>query len=291
MRHLWIMTIATDVLRMQWNAVRRHPWTVLGILLCVAGVLELAIRHEELPKALAYLGAMVLCAFIIDLLAQLFPTQWEFPVRRPEREATLVVGIEVLAVVLMILLFVVFRLNTLPVAWKIASIPAMAIIFPIALPLVLLWWKYKPAELGIRFNAMSWVFLPVLLITAGTAYVVAPDEFTLSKILASEGVVGALITGLITAGLSEEFVRMVLHTRVGAYLRNPAVGWFFATLVWAFLHSPNWYAKGGDLYEALMGAVRIVPLGLMWGYITYRTKSLLPATLVHGMNVWGLQNF
>ena len=40
-----------------------------------------------------------------------------------------------------------------------------------------------------------------------------------------------------------------------------------------------------------MGAVRIVPLGLMWGYITYRTKSLLPATLVHGLNVWGLQNF
>jgi membrane protease YdiL (CAAX protease family) len=285
------MTTATDVLHMQWNAARRHPWTVLGILLCVAGVLELAIRHDELPKALAYLGAMLLCAFIIDLFAQWFPTQWEFPVRRPEREAAFVVGIEVLAMVLMILLFVVFRLNTLPVAWKIASIPAMAIIFPIALPVVLLWWKYKPAELGIRFNAMSWVFLPVLLITAGAAYVVAPDEFTLSKILASEGVVGALITGLITAGLSEEFVRMVLHTRVGAYLRNPAVGWFLATLVWAFLHSPNWYAQGGDLYEALMGAVRIVPLGLMWGYITYRTKSLLPATLVHGFNVWGLQNF
>ena len=84
---------------------------------------------------------------------------------------------------------------------------------------------------------------------------------------------------------------MALQTRVGAYLRNPAVGWFFATLVWAFLHSPKWYADGGDLYEALMGAVRIVPLGLMWGYITYRTKSLLPATLVHGLNVWGLQNF
>ncbi len=285
------MTKAIDVLRMQWNAVRRHPWTVLGILLCVAGVLELAVRHEELPKALAYLGAMLACVFIVDLFAQWFPTRWEFPVRRPEREAALVVGIELLAIVLAVLLFVVIKLSELPMVWKIASLPAMAIIFPIALPLALLWWKYKPAELGIRFNAMSWVFLPVLLITAGTAYLVAPTQFTLSKILASEGVVGALITGLITAGLSEEFVRMALHTRVGAYLRNPAVGWFFATLVWAFLHSPKWYADGGDLYEALMGAVRIVPLGLMWGYITYRTKSLLPATLVHGLNVWGLQNF
>lgn len=68
-----VMTRAIDVLHMQWNAVRRHPWTVLGILLCVAGVLELAIRHEEQPKALAYLGAMLVCAFIIDLFAQWFP--------------------------------------------------------------------------------------------------------------------------------------------------------------------------------------------------------------------------
>ncbi|MBK9289138.1 MAG: hypothetical protein IPN38_16000 [Flavobacteriales bacterium] len=27
-----------------------------------------------------------------------------------------------------------------------------------SLPLVLLWWKLRPVELGIRFNAMSWVF-------------------------------------------------------------------------------------------------------------------------------------
>jgi len=131
----------------------------------------------------------------------------------------------------------------------------------------------------------------VLLVTAATAYLAAPEDFTLGSLLASEGVVGALVTGVITAGLSEEFVRMVLQTRLGAYLRNPAIGWFIATLIWAFLHSPKWYADGGDLYEALMGAVRIVPLGLMWGYITHRTKSLLPATLVHGFNVWGLQNF
>lgn len=279
------------VLRMQWATMRRYPLTVACIGLSICGVLELAARHGELPKALAYLGAMLTCAFIVDLFACWFPTQWEFHVRRPQREAAVAVGIELLAIVLMILLFVVFQLNSLPTAWKIASLPAFAIIFPIALPLILLKWKYRPAELGIRFNTMSWVFLPVLSITAGTAYIIAPEDFTLGTMLASEGVVGALVTGIITAGLSEEFVRMVLHTRVGAYLRNPANGWFLATLIWAFLHSPKWYADNGDLYEALMGAVRIVPLGLLWGYITHRTKSLMPATLVHGFNVWGLQNF
>jgi len=285
------MTNMIGVVRMQWGTMRRHPWTVVCILLCIVGVLELAVRHAELPKALAYLGAMLACAFIVDLFARWFPTQWDFPVRRPHRETALAVGIELLAIVLMILLFVVFQLNNLSTAWKIASLPAFAIIFPIALPLILLKWKYRPVELGIRFNAMSWVFLPVLLVTAATAYLAAPEDFTLGSLLASEGVVGALVTGVITAGLSEEFVRMVLQTRLGAYLRNPAIGWFIATLIWAFLHSPKWYADGGDLYEALMGAVRIVPLGLMWGYITHRTKSLLPATLVHGFNVWGLQNF
>lgn len=285
------MTLVIDVFRSQWAAIRRHPWTVWAMLLSVAGVLHLAVRHDELPKALAYVAAMYVSVFVVDLFARMFPTDLEFPVRRPKREAALVVGIELLAIVLAVLLFVVFTLSELPVAWKIASIPAMAIIFPIALPLVLLYWKYRPAELGLRFNAMSWVFLPILLITMGTAYLSAPADFTLGRLLASEGLLGALITGFITAGLSEEFVRMALQTRVGAYLRNPAVGWFFATLVWAFLHAPNWNAKGGDLYEALMGAVRIIPLGLMWGYITHRTKSLIPATLVHGTNVWGLQNF
>ncbi|MBK7941600.1 MAG: CPBP family intramembrane metalloprotease [Flavobacteriales bacterium] len=257
----------------------------------MAGVLHLAVRHNEVPKAMVYLGAMLACVFVVDLFAGWFPTVMEFPVRRPGREAAFVVGIELLALVLAVVLFVLFPINKLPVAWKIASLPAMAIIFPIALPLVLLLWKYKPRELGLRFNSMCWVFLPVLLITAGAAYLADPDDFTVGTLLASEGVLGALVTGFITAGLSEEFVRMALQTRVGAYLRNPPLAWLFATLVWAFLHSPNWYAKGGDLYEALMGAVRIIPLGLMWGYITHRTKSLLPATLVHGMNVWGLQNF
>lgn len=285
------MSQAIDVVRSQCATIRRHPWTSLAVLLSVGGVLHLALRHNELPKALAYLAAMLACVIVVDLFARWFPTDQEFPVRRPKQEAALVVGIELLALVLAIVLFVLFPINTLPVFWKFASLPALAIIFPIVLPLVLLRWKYRPAELGLRFNAMGRVFLPVLLITATTAYLAAPHDFTLGRLLNEEGVLGALITGFITAGLSEEFVRMALQTRLGAYLRNPAVGWFFATLVWAFLHSPNWYAKGGDLYEALMGAVRIIPLGLMWGYITYRTKSLLPATLVHGMNVWGLQNF
>ena len=57
------------------------------------------------------------------------------------------------------------------------------------------------------------------------------------------------------------------------------------------MHAPKWYMEGHDLAEAVLVSIRIIPIGLMWGYLTYRTKSLLPATIVHGANFWSLQNF
>lgn len=74
-----------DVLWSEWVTIRRHPWTVLAILLSVAGVLHLALRHNELPKALAYLCAMLAAVFVVDLFAWLFPTNSVLPVRRPKR--------------------------------------------------------------------------------------------------------------------------------------------------------------------------------------------------------------
>ncbi len=125
----------------------------------------------------------------------------------------------------------------------------------------------------------------------GTAFLIAPQEVALHEVLASEGIIGALFMGIITAGLSEEFSRMLVQTRVGALLGNKPAGWFIASILWAFMHAPKWYGEDGDLYEALMGSLRIVPLGLLWGYITHRTQSIVPGTWVHGLNVWGLQNF
>ncbi|GBL35552.1 hypothetical protein EMGBS15_11470 [Filimonas sp.] len=93
------------------------------------------------------------------------------------------------------------------------------------------------------------------------------------------------------AGLSEEFFRVVGQTRLGVWTRSKGMGWFLTTFIWAFMHAPKWYGDGHDLTEAILGFLRIIPLGLMWGYLTPRTKSLLPSVIVHGMNIWGLQNF
>ena len=38
-------------------------------------------------------------------------------------------------------------------------------------------------------------------------------------------------------------------------------------------------------------AIRIIPIGLLWGFLSWRTRSWLPALVAHGFNLWGLQNF
>ncbi len=86
------MTIVTGILRMQWDTLRRHPWVATCILLCVAGVLELAVRHDALPKALAYLGAMLACVFLVDLFARWKATRGALPVQHPSREAIIVIS-------------------------------------------------------------------------------------------------------------------------------------------------------------------------------------------------------
>jgi membrane protease YdiL (CAAX protease family) len=95
---------------------------------------------------------------------------------------------------------------------------------------------------------------------------------------------------LLTAAVPEEFFRFAWQTRVGALRRNRAAGWFIASVAWAILHAPRFWDEGHSAIGTLMGVVDIVPLGLLWGYLMHRTRSLLPSTLLHATNIWGLQN-
>ena len=99
-----------------------------------------------------------------------------------------------------------------------------------------------------------------------------------------------LLATFVGAALPEETFRFLLQTRLGRAI-NPAAGWLIASYAWAFFHLPMWYAESGDVLASSLGCVRIVPLGLMWGYVTHRTGNLWTAWLLHGANLWGLQNF
>jgi len=60
--------------------------------------------------------------------------------------------------------------------------------------------------------------------------------------------------------------------------------------MWAALHLPHEFGASHSLAGSLTYAISIVPLGLLWGYLTMRTQSILPSILLHGTNLWGLQN-
>ena len=73
-------------------------------------------------------------------------------------------------------------------------------------------------------------------------------------------------------------------------MKNPAFGWLISSIAWAMLHGPVAYSQSHSTVQAMLSVIDIVPLGLLWGYLTHRTGSFLPSMLLHGLNFWGLQN-
>ena len=285
------MTLPLRTLQFQIAALRRNTWVAALVLIMAIAVMVYGAQHDHLPKAIAYVVAMVVGAFLVDLFTQWKAASSPFPVRQPKREALIVLACIALGYLALFLRFAWLDWEKVQGLVRLAILPLFGFVFPVFVALILLWLKYKPRDLGFRFPTSSWMFVPILLVTAGTAWLVAREDLTIGPILAEEGWTGLLLLGFLSAGLPEEFSRMLLQTRVGAWLKNPGVGWLIATVLWALMHAPKWIGEGADLYEGVMSSVRIIPLGLLWGYMTHRTRSLLPATLVHGMNVWGLQNF
>ncbi|HXS36709.1 MAG TPA: CPBP family intramembrane glutamic endopeptidase [Flavipsychrobacter sp.] len=249
--------------------------------------------HSNVIQAIGYLFAMWLCAYCIDLYAVMRPLKRDFVVRRPLLESVIAFISPVLGGVCILMRF------SGQIPWEqrpgIAKLPIflglILFLYPIALAIIMLLLKYKLKDLGFRVQG----FIPgivVLIITALTAYIVAPGRFTIHEVLQEGGgIIGALVMGFIYAALPEEFLRLILQTRFGALLRNTGAGWLIASLIWGLLHGPKWYGETKDFIETILSCLRIVPLGLMWGYLTHRTKSILPSILAHGMNVWGLQSF
>ncbi|MCC7501478.1 MAG: CPBP family intramembrane metalloprotease [Flavobacteriales bacterium] len=279
------------VLRMQWDTVRRHPFIAGLVVITAVAVMAYGVQHDRTLKAASYVVAMGLGAFVVDLFAQWRAAGPWLLVREPKREVLIVLGCTALGYLTLFARFVLLDWDSMQGLQRLTFIPLFGFVFPFFVALIMLWLKYKPRELGFSIAASVWMALPILILTAGSAWLVAPQDFTIGPILAEEGWSGLLVLGFLSAGLPEEFSRMLLQTRLGAWLKSPAVGWFIATVLWAFMHAPKWIGEGTDLYEGVMSSVRIIPLGLLWGYMTHRSNSILPAVFVHGLNVWGLQNF
>ena len=287
------------VLQLQLQKIKRNKFTFF-LLIALSGVViwfgnyhDRGAGHKNLVQALAYLFAMWLCSFCIDLYAHKKPAMETFPVRKPVQESLIVSVCLLLGAAFLLVRFMGSTpWEKMHVAYRISiGLGMLLFMYPIVASIIMLIKGYRLKDLGFRFKG----FIPaivVIIITAGTSVIAAPGRFTLQVVLQeSGGVAGALLEGFVYAALAEEVTRMLLQTRLGAALKNTGIGWFIASLAWALMHGPNWWNQSRDVTETVLSCIRIVPLGLMWGYVTHRTKSILPSILAHGLNVWGLQNF
>ncbi|MFZ1457710.1 MAG: CPBP family intramembrane glutamic endopeptidase, partial [Saprospiraceae bacterium] len=90
--------------------------------------------------------------------------------------------------------------------------------------------------------------------------------------------------------LFEEFSRFVIQSRFEKIIKTSGISILFATTIWAFMHFPVTVYKGANISNTIVYCIQIIPLGFVWGYLTQRTKSILPSTLIHGLNLGGFQN-
>jgi uncharacterized protein len=97
----------------------------------------------------------------------------------------------------------------------------------------------------------------------------------------------------IEAGLNEEFLfRAVLQTRLSAWFKSAWAGVFVTSLIFGVAHAPGLFIRGGpgvdgwstDPWQVVAYTCAVLaPMGLLFGLIYARTKSLLLVVLLHGL--------
>lgn len=95
------------------------------------------------------------------------------------------------------------------------------------------------------------------------------------------------------AGLCEEFLfRSVLQTRLTAWFNSAWAGIFVTSIVFGLAHAPGLFLRGSaatdgwsaDPWQTIAYSIAVLaPMGLLFGLIYARTKSLLLVVLLHGL--------
>jgi membrane protease YdiL (CAAX protease family) len=280
--------------RQHLHIIRTYPAATAIVLTSALCVLYCGHLTHRAAHAIIYLVAVWLCALATDIVVNLYPSPAiGFPIHYSSAQESAVILI--CTALGQVFLFIRFSAlwDAMQGPPKYALITLVVFTYPIVLALIyLFFYRYKPSQLGI--NLRFWYFpLLIQLIWGGIAITTARDNILWHNFIRQNGIVGTLIIGVICAALAEEFTRMLLQTRLGALFHNKGMGFVTATLLWVCIHIPRSYphTKGGTVpLLFFIKLATIMPHGLLWGYMTHRTKSLLPAVLVHGFNLWGLQN-
>jgi membrane protease YdiL (CAAX protease family) len=104
----------------------------------------------------------------------------------------------------------------------------------------------------------------------------------------------ALAWMCLEAGLTEEFLfRVAFQTRAAAWLRSEVAGLLAMAVLFGLAHAPGYVLRGAHAMEGFAAApdpltavaysiVVVSPIGLAFGVLWARTRSLLLVVLLHG---------
>lgn len=172
----------------------------------------------------------------------------------------------------------------------------------IALPailLVLLGAKLGPiTQLGLSGRTFWRTLIVLGFIILALVCVITPSLKQISSIPpAFETMIWAVPLGYIwitlEAGACEEFLfRAVLQTRLTAWFNSAWAGVIVTSLIFGLAHAPGLFMRGGpgvdgwstDPLQVIAHTIAVLsPIGLTFGLIYARTKSLLLVILLHGL--------
>jgi membrane protease YdiL (CAAX protease family) len=269
---------------------RRHPAAALMVGALGVAILVNAAIQGDLGRALLYFGAIGAGLVAIEVVLARWPVRAPVPV---VRGAGLELG--VLTASFAVGLFWLYGrfvrdYRPAPGPGRIIWLLLLAGCVFNALPaLFLLVRRYRLRDLGLAVSGVPAAALVIAIFAL--ASLATPTSITWKAIVEDSGgsATGVLSMALLAA-VPEEFFRFVWQTRAGAVLANRATGWMVASVAWAMLHGPKDWNESHSLAATVMGVLNIVPLGLLWGYLTHRTRSMVSSILLHATNVWGLQN-
>lgn len=222
----------------------------------------------------------------------------EIEVKEPKKELTVAIFFAVLGLLFLTLNFML-KSNTIPnKLYTKIPIGLGSIIFsmPLGIFIYFLIKRYKLLKLGLSTKPVLSVLLGIIIwgLTGVFAYFFNKEGMFWEKLYLDDGIIGGIITiitqGIIGAALFEEFSRFIVQSRFEKIFKTNGINILFATTIWAFMHFPVTYYKNADVTSVFIYCIQIIPIGFVWGYMTQRTKSIVPATITHGMNLWGFQN-
>lgn len=232
---------------------------------------------------------------VIHLFTKRLPPKNEIEVKEPKKELTVVVLFAGLGLLFLTLSFML-KSNAIPdtLFTKIPiGLGSMLFVMPLGILIYLFIKRYKIMRLGFATKPLTSLLLgPIIWGLTGLFAYFFNKEGMLWEGAYEEfgGIVGIIVQGVIGAALFEEFSRFVIQSRFERVFKANGINILFATTIWAFMHFPVTYFKGGDMLGTFLYCIQIIPIGFIWGYMTQRTKSIVPATITHGVNLWGFQN-